>query len=141
MNSLGDLRVDEIDKALAGSAASAGSDGGTSTRVFGTILTWLSEKTSPVFVICTADQMAHLPPELLRKGRLDEIFFVDLPSESERVEILRIHLQKRGRDPAGFDLRRGWPAEARALAAPRLKKRSFCALRRLQRAGGNSARN
>ena len=76
--------------------ASAGSDGGTSTRVFGTLLTWLSEKTSPVFVICTANEIAHLPPELLRKGRLDEIFFVDLPSENERMEILRIHLKKRG---------------------------------------------
>lgn len=98
------LWIDEIDKALAGSAASAGSDGGTSARVFGTILTWLSEKTSPVFVICTANEIAHLPPELLRKGRLDEIFYVDLPSEAERVEILRIHLKKRSRDPAKFDL-------------------------------------
>lgn len=98
------LWVDEIDKALAGSAASAGSDGGTSTRVFGTLLTWLSEKSSPVFVICTANEIAHLPPELLRKGRLDEIFFVDLPSENERVEILRIHLKKRSRDPGKFDL-------------------------------------
>ena len=98
------LWIDEIDKALAGSAASAGSDGGTSTRVFGTILTWLSEKSSPVFVICTANEIAHLPPELLRKGRLDEIFFVDLPSENERVEILRIHLKKRSRDPAKFDV-------------------------------------
>lgn len=98
------LWIDEIDKALAGSAASAGSDGGTSTRVFGTLLTWLSEKSSPVFVICTANDIAHLPPELLRKGRLDEIFFVDLPSDKERVEILRIHLKKRGRDPGKFDL-------------------------------------
>lgn len=98
------LWIDEIDKALAGSAASAGSDGGTSTRVFGTILTWLSEKSSPVFVICTANEIAHLPPELLRKGRLDEIFFVDLPTENERMEILRIHLKKRSRDPAKFDL-------------------------------------
>ncbi len=98
------LWIDEIDKALAGSAASAGSDGGTSTRVFGTILTWLSEKSSPVFVICTANEIAHLPPELLRKGRLDEIFFVDLPSENERMEILRIHLKKRARDPSEFDL-------------------------------------
>ena len=98
------LWIDEIDKALAGSAASAGSDGGTSARVFGTLLTWLSEKSSPVFVICTANEIAHLPPELLRKGRLDEIFFVDLPSENERVEILRIHLRKRSRDPGKFDL-------------------------------------
>ncbi|NLE38211.1 MAG: AAA family ATPase [Pirellulaceae bacterium] len=98
------LWVDEIDKALAGSAGSAGSDGGTSARVFGTLLTWLSEKKSSVFVICTANDISHLPPELLRKGRLDEIFFVDLPSPEERVEIFRIHLQKRSRKPEAFDL-------------------------------------
>jgi ATP-dependent 26S proteasome regulatory subunit len=98
------LWIDEIDKALAGSASSSGSDGGTSTRVFGTLLTWLSEKSSPVFVICTANEIAHLPPELLRKGRLDEIFFVDLPSENERADILRIHLRRRSRDPGKFDL-------------------------------------
>ncbi len=98
------LWIDEIDKALAGAAGSAASDGGTAARVFGTLLTWLSEKTSPVFVICTANEIAHLPPELLRKGRLDEIFFVDLPNEQERREIFRIHLKKRRRDPARFDL-------------------------------------
>ncbi len=98
------LWVDEIDKALAGSTNSGGSDGGTSARVFGTLLTWLSEKTSPVFVICTANDISQLPPELLRKGRLDEIFFVDLPSEQERREIFRIHLLKRKRNPQEFDL-------------------------------------
>jgi ATP-dependent 26S proteasome regulatory subunit len=98
------LWIDEIDKALAGAANSAGSDGGTSARVFGTLLTWLSEKTSPVFVIATANDVSHLPPELLRKGRLDEIFFVDLPAAEERRDIFRIHLTKRGRDPAKFDL-------------------------------------
>ena len=85
------LWIDEIDKALAGAASSAGSDGGTAARVFGTLLTWLSEKTSPVFVIATANDISHLPPELLRKGRLDEIFFVDLPTAAERQEIFRIH--------------------------------------------------
>jgi ATP-dependent 26S proteasome regulatory subunit len=98
------LWVDEIDKALAGATSGSGSDGGTSSRVFGTLLTWLSEKTSTVFVICTANDISHLPPELLRKGRLDEIFFVDLPTAQERMEIFRIHLQKRHRDPAKFDL-------------------------------------
>ena len=98
------LWIDEIDKALGGAADSAGSDGGTAARVFGTLLTWLSEKTSAVFVICTANEIAHLPPELLRKGRLDEIFFVDLPTEEERVDILKIHLKRRGRDPGNFDL-------------------------------------
>jgi AAA+ superfamily predicted ATPase len=98
------LWIDEIDKAFAGTQGSAGSDGGTASRVFGTFLTWLSEKTSPVFVIATANDISHLPPELLRKGRVDEIFFVDLPNEEERHEIFRIHLAKRKRDPATFDL-------------------------------------
>ncbi len=98
------LWIDEIDKALAGSTGGSASDAGTSARVFGTLLTWLSEKKSEVFVICTANDISHLPPELLRKGRLDEIFFVDLPNERERREIAEIHLRKRGRDPAHFDL-------------------------------------
>jgi len=98
------LWVDEIDKAFAGSQGSGVSDGGTTARVFGTFLTWLSEKTAPVFVVATANEIAHLPPELLRKGRLDEIFFVDLPNREERREIFRIHLSKRGRDASSFDL-------------------------------------
>jgi AAA+ superfamily predicted ATPase len=98
------LWIDEIDKAFAGTQGSAGSDGGTASRVFGTFLTWLSEKTAPVFVIATANDISHLPPELLRKGRVDEIFFVDLPNEDERREIFRIHLVKRKRDPEKFDL-------------------------------------
>jgi len=100
------LWVDEVDKAFKGTQDTGGSDGGTSARVFGTFLTWLSEKTSPVFVIATANDISHLPPELLRKGRLDEIFYVDLPTDPERREILKIHLAKRGRDPARFDLDR-----------------------------------
>jgi len=104
------LWIDEIDKAFAGTTGSSGSDGGTSARVFGTLLTWLSEKTSPVFVIATANNVSHLPPELLRKGRLDEIFFVDLPTEPERQEIFRIHIEKRNRDASQFDL----PALAKA---------------------------
>jgi ATP-dependent 26S proteasome regulatory subunit len=98
------LWIDEIDKAFAGAANSGGSDGGTSARVFGTLLTWLSEKTSPVFVIATANDVSNLPPELLRKGRLDEIFFVDLPTNTERAQIFKIHLEKRGRDSAKFEL-------------------------------------
>lgn len=104
------LWVDEIDKAFAGSQGSGGSDGGTTARVFGTFLTWLSEKTAPVFVVATANDISQLPPELLRKGRLDEIFFVDLPSAEERAEVFRIHLLKRGRDAGRFDL----PALAKA---------------------------
>jgi AAA+ superfamily predicted ATPase len=99
------LWVDEIDKAFAGIQGSGGSDGGTTARVFGTFLTWLSEKTTSVFVVATANDISQLPPELLRKGRLDEIFFVDLPAEEERAEIFRIHLTRRGRHPEDFDLK------------------------------------
>jgi AAA+ superfamily predicted ATPase len=98
------LWVDEIDKAFAGSQGSGATDGGTTARVFGTFLTWLSEKTAPVFVVATANDISQLPPELLRKGRLDEIFFVDLPSPEERQEIFKIHINKRRRDAAKFDL-------------------------------------
>ncbi len=97
------LWVDEIDKAFAGSQGSGATDGGTTARVFGTFLTWLSEKVAPVFVVATANDISQLPPELLRKGRLDEIFFVDLPSRAERVEIFKIHIRKRGRDVSKFD--------------------------------------
>ncbi len=98
------LWVDEIDKAFAGSQSSGGSDGGTAARVFGTFLTWLSEKVAPVFVVATANDISQLPPELLRKGRFDEMFFVDLPSAEERAEVFRIHLSKRGRDPENYDV-------------------------------------
>ena len=96
------LWIDEIDKALARTSNST--DSGTSARVFGTLLTWLSEKTAPVFVVATANNIAALPPELMRKGRFDEIFFVDLPNHRERVETLRIHLLKRHWDADEFDL-------------------------------------
>jgi SpoVK/Ycf46/Vps4 family AAA+-type ATPase len=98
------LWVDEIDKAFSGSQSSGISDAGTAARVFGTFLTWLSEKSTAVFVVATANDISHLPPELMRKGRLDEIFFVDLPSNQEREQIFRIHLAKRGRTPADFHL-------------------------------------
>lgn len=98
------LWVDEIDKAFAGTQASGLSDGGTTARVFGTFLTWLSEKNAPVFVVATANDISQLPPELLRKGRLDEIFFVDLPSLEERREVFQIHLNKRARAASRFDL-------------------------------------
>lgn len=97
------LWIDEIDKAFAG-AGSVSTDSGTTARVFGTFLTWLSEKIKPVFVIATANDISKLPPELMRKGRLDEIFYVDLPSQSEREKIFTIHLKKRKRDPKNFDL-------------------------------------
>jgi ATP-dependent 26S proteasome regulatory subunit len=97
--------IDEIDKAFRGSRGSgASTDAGTSARVFSSFLTWMSEKKSAVFVIATANDISALPPELLRKGRFDEIFFVDLPAAVERRDIFRVHLAKRKMDPAGFDL-------------------------------------
>ncbi len=97
------LWIDEIEKGFSGAASSNFSDSGTAARVFGSFTTWLQEKQFPVFVVATANDINLLPPELLRKGRFDEIFFVDLPSEAEREEIVRIHLRKRNRDPARFD--------------------------------------
>ncbi len=98
------LWIDEIDKAFSGSQSSGTTDGGTTARVLGTFLTWLSEKTAPVFVVATANNISLLPPELMRKGRLDDIFFVDLPKPAERLEIFRIHLSKRRQALEAFDL-------------------------------------
>jgi AAA+ superfamily predicted ATPase len=98
------LWIDEIEKGLSGIKSSSASDAGTTSRLFGTIITWLQEKEAPVFVVATANEIEELPPEILRKGRFDEIFFVDLPSEEERAEIFRIHLRKRRRDPGRFDI-------------------------------------
>jgi AAA+ superfamily predicted ATPase len=98
------LWIDEIEKAFAGHEGSAVTDGGTTARVIGLLLTWLQERKAPVFVAATANDISGLPPELMRKGRLDEIFFVDLPRSRERAEIFQIHLRKRRRDPAAFDL-------------------------------------
>jgi ATP-dependent 26S proteasome regulatory subunit len=97
------LWIDEIEKAFA-SAASQSSDGGLSKRMFGTLLTWMQEHEAPVFLIATANDIEALPPELLRKGRFDEIFFVDLPDLEARHAIFSIHLKKRKRDPKKFDL-------------------------------------
>lgn len=97
------LWVDEIEKAFA-SAASQSTDGGLSKRMFATLLTWMQEHKHPVFLVATANDLEALPPELLRKGRFDEIFFVELPNEEGRREIFNIHLKKRKRDPEKFDL-------------------------------------
>lgn len=97
------LFVDELDKAFGGASGSSDSDGGTSSRIFGSFLTWMQEKTSPVFVMATANRVDRLPGEFLRKGRFDEIFFVDLPTRQERVEIFRIHLSKRRKEIDRFD--------------------------------------
>ena len=100
------LWTDEIEKGLSGAGSSGFSDGGVTARVFGAMLTWLQEKTAPVFVVATANRIDLLPPEILRKGRFDEIFFIDLPARPEREEIFRIHVGRRGRKPEDFDLSR-----------------------------------
>jgi ATP-dependent 26S proteasome regulatory subunit len=98
------LWIDELEKGFSG--MSGGEDSGTSARVLSYFLTWLQEKTKAVFVIATANDVQKLPPELLRKGRLDEIFFIDLPAYKERADIFDIHLRRRNRDPKNFDLDR-----------------------------------
>jgi ATPase family associated with various cellular activities (AAA) len=96
------LWIDEIEKGFASGSSDA--DGGLSQRLLGTFLTWMQEPHAGVFLAATSNDISHLPPELLRKGRFDEIFFVDLPSTAERSAIFALHLKKRGRDPRQFDL-------------------------------------
>jgi NAD(P)-dependent dehydrogenase (short-subunit alcohol dehydrogenase family) len=96
------LWIDEIEKSMGQSESDA--DGGLSRRLFGYFLTWLQEKSEAVFVVATANDLSRIPPELLRKGRFDEIFFVDLPDETERAAILQIHLMRRKQDPKRFNL-------------------------------------
>ena len=97
------LWMDELDKAFNGIGGTQG-DSGTSARVFGTFLTWMQEKEKPVFIVVTANDIANLPPEMLRKGRFDEIFFVDLPNNNEIKEIYRIHIEKTLRDSHEYNL-------------------------------------
>ena len=99
------LWIDEIEKAFA-SAASTSSDGGLSQRMFGTLLSWMQDHRHPIFIVATANDIDALPPELMRKGRFDEVFFVDLPDAAARRKILEIHLRRRKRDPARFGLDR-----------------------------------
>jgi len=98
------LWLDELEKGLSGLGSSNDSDAGTAARVFSSFLVWMQEKRAPVFVMATCNDIGSLPPELLRKGRFDEIFFIDLPTFEERKEILAIHLARRHRDPARFGL-------------------------------------
>jgi len=97
------LWIDEIEKGFSGSKGSGATDGGTSARVFGSFINWMQEKQAPVFVVATANDVTQLPPELLRKGRFDELFFVDLPNQQEREAIWKIQIQKYGRNPKDFD--------------------------------------
>ncbi|MDH5511466.1 MAG: AAA family ATPase, partial [Nitrospinota bacterium] len=98
------LWIDEIEKGFSGIKSSGATDAGVTSRIFGTFLTWMQEKTKAVFVIATANSISDLPPELLRKGRFDEIFFIDLPTEEERKEIIRIHISKRKRDVSKYNI-------------------------------------
>ncbi len=97
------LMIDEIEKGFA-SVVSSESDGGLSRRILGRLLGWMQEREAPVFLVATCNQITALPPELMRKGRFDEIFFIDLPAADERRQIFAIHLTRRHRDPATFDL-------------------------------------
>ncbi len=96
------LWIDEIEKAISGGGGD--SDNGTSRRMLGTILTWMSEKEKSIFIVATANEIDRLPPELIRKGRMDEIFFVDLPVAEVRADIFEIHLKKRELNPKDFDI-------------------------------------
>jgi SpoVK/Ycf46/Vps4 family AAA+-type ATPase len=123
--------MDEIEKGLA----SGGEDGGVSRRVLGYLLTWMAERKAPVFIVATANQVHELPAELLRKGRFDEIFFVDLPSPDVRVELLRLHLG-RSQLKATTSRCRRWRPRPMVSPAPRSSRRSWpgC-MRRTPRAG------
>lgn len=94
------LWMDEIEKGVAESD----SDEGLSRRILGTLLTWMAEQRTGVFIVATANDIERLPPELMRKGRLDEIFFIDLPTDEARRQIFEIHLRRRNLPPSGFDL-------------------------------------
>jgi len=99
------LWIDELEKVFAGSGPdSASSDAGVSSRLLASFLSWMQDRKAPVFVAATCNNVTVLPPELIRKGRFDELFFVDLPNQAERRQILSIQLAKRKRNPAGFDL-------------------------------------
>ena len=97
------LWIDEIEKAFA-SASATSADGGLSQRMFGTLLSWMQDHREQIFIVATANDISALPPELMRKGRFDEVFFIDLPASDARRQIFRIHLQRRGRDPERFRL-------------------------------------
>lgn len=121
------LWIDEIEKAFASASGQTSADGGLGKRMFGTMLTWMQEHRSPVFLIATANDIEALPPELLRKGRFDEIFFVDLPGDDARHAILEIHLRKRNRNPALYDLSR-LVAESKGFSGAEIEQAIVSAL-------------
>jgi len=98
------LWIDEIEKAFASAGSSGDADAGLSQRLLAALLTWMQDRESGVFLAATSNNITVLPPEMLRKGRFDEIFFVDLPNTAARAALFALHLKKRGRDPSGFDV-------------------------------------
>jgi len=100
------LFIDEIEKGMAGMGGNGNTDSGVTSRVFGSILSWMQDKTRPVFVAATGNSIQNLPPELMRAGRWDEIFFIDLPNEEERADILKIHIKRRNRDYSKFNIKK-----------------------------------
>jgi len=98
------LWIDEIEKAFASAGSSGDADAGLSQRLLATLLTWMQDREGGVFLAATSNNITILPPEMLRKGRFDEIFFVDLPDAAVRASLFSLHLKKRGRDAAGFDV-------------------------------------
>jgi SpoVK/Ycf46/Vps4 family AAA+-type ATPase len=95
----------EIEKSLSNSAVSGGGDSGVSSRIFGTFLTWLNDRKNPAFIVATTNNHTALPPALIRKGRFDQLFWVDLPTAEERREIFNVVIKKYGRDPKDFSLK------------------------------------
>ena len=132
------LWVDEIEKAFASAGGGGGSDGGLSRRMFGTLLSWMQDHRHPIFLVATANDLSALPPELMRKGRFDEVFFVDLPAEGARRAILAVHLRRRGRDPEKFDLDRLAEASA-GFSGAELEQAVVTALFAAYREGGADA--
>jgi AAA+ superfamily predicted ATPase len=100
------LWIDEVEKAFASAGSSGDADAGLSQRLLAALLTWMQDRESGVFLAATSNNISALPPEMLRKGRFDEIFFVDLPNPAARAALFALHLKKRGRDSAGFDLQK-----------------------------------
>lgn len=98
------LFIDEVEKGISGASGSGETDGGVSSRVFATLLTWMSDKTAAVFVVCTANNILSIPPEFIRAGRFDEIFFVDLPNDEQRYDITEKLIKRKKRDPNKFDI-------------------------------------
>ncbi|MHA2279337.1 MAG: AAA family ATPase [Promethearchaeota archaeon] len=98
------LWIDEVEKGIGGVESSNATDGGVTNRVFGTLLTWMQDKLAPVFVVCTANNVLGMPPEFMRAGRFDEIFFIDLPNDDQRYEVAEKLLRRKGRNPDDFDI-------------------------------------